>query len=396
MSFFEKILLHYQWEGVALMGLLLVMFFVQLYYYLFHYGMIPGYKISLRQPRLEKEPPVSVVVAMFAEDYAFVERRLPLLLAQEHAAFEVVIVYVGSDGDFFEDLQRIRQSFPQVVVTKIELNPRNPISPKMALNVGIKSAHYEHVILSTTDAAPTSDRWLALMAKGFTRGEVVLGYCGLDTHPSEDDEPVFRPSKVGGFLMRTSCMMHAADWMAAAIHRKPYRGSRHALGFTKKAYFERTNGFGHLDMNVGEQDLFLQKIMTSENVAVVLSPNATLREKIWGGVGWWIDQQRYLSSTRCRYSRSVINMLNWEMGSRVLFFLLVLTAVLFLPLELKLAALLLLLVRYLVVMLEVRRIGNRLGERGIWPHYYLYDLLSPLESWWVWLRLLRKDPRAWR
>lgn len=395
-TFFDTLLSSYHWEGLALMAALLVMFFVQLYYYLLVYGAIPGYKVSRKQPRLEKDPPISVVVAMFAEDYAFVERRLPLLLAQEHSAFEVVIVYVGSDGDFFEDLQRIRQSFPQVVVTKIELNPRNPISPKMALNVGIKSAHYEHIILSTTDAAPVSDRWLALMAKGFTRGEVVLGYAGLDVTPSEEDEPVFRPSKLGGYLMRTSCMMQGVDWLAAAVRGNAYRGIRHAIGFTKRAYFEVSNGFGYLDMNVGEHDLFLQRIITPDNVAVVMSPNATLREKVWGGLGWWLDQQRYFGSTRCRYPRRVINYLNWEMGSRVLLFLSVAAAILFLPLELKLAALLLLLVRYLVVVLEVRRIGKRLGEQGIWPLYWLYDLISPLLSWWLWLRLKRKDVRAWR
>ena len=50
----------------------------------------------------------------------------------------------------------------------------------MALNVGIKSAHYEHLIVTSTDVRPLSDRWLALMAKGFLRGDVVVGYCGVE------------------------------------------------------------------------------------------------------------------------------------------------------------------------------------------------------------------------
>lgn len=389
MSFLDTVLFHYGWEGVALAGVLSLMFLVQLYYYVLVYGAVPGYRSSRLKPRLEKEPPLSVVMALFAEDYEFVEKRLPLFLAQEHAAFEVVIVYVGSDGDFYEDLQRIRQSFPQVVVTKIELNPRFPISPKMALNVGIKSAHYEHVILSTSDAVPTSDRWLALMAKGFTRSEIVLGYCGM----ADDEES---RKGLAGYLIRASRMMTSVDWLASAVKGRPYRGIRHAVGFTKKLYFGTSNGFGFLNMNIGEDDLFLQKIMTAENTSAVLSPRATMRERRWGGLGWWIDQQRYYGATRRNYPRWVGNYLNRELGSRVLFLLSVLCALAVMPPEYKLFALLLLLIRYGVAAFEVRRIGKRLGEERIWRRYFLYDLWSPIQALWIGLLLQRKDPRVWR
>ncbi len=389
MSFLDIVLSHYGWEGIALAGVLLLMFFVQLYYYVLVYGAVPGYRSSRLQARLEKQPPLSVVIAMFAEDYDFVEKRLPLLLAQEHVTFEVVIVYVGSDGDFFEDLQRIRQSFPQVVVTKIELNPRFPISPKMALNVGIKSAHYEHIVLSTTDVMPASDRWLALMAKGFTRSEIVLGYCGM----ADDEE-----SRKGaiGYLIRASRMMSSVDWLASAAKGRPYRGIRHTMGFTKKLYFGTSNGFGFLNMNVGEDDLFLQKIMTPSNTSLVLSPRATLRERRWGGMKWWIDQQRYYGATRRNYPRWVSTYLNWEMGSRVLFLLAVVCALAVMPLEYKLGALLLAVIRYGLAAFEVRRLGQRLGEGDIWRRYLLYDLWSPLQALWIKLLLQRKDPRVWR
>jgi len=180
MEFFNRIITHYGWEGTALAGVLLVMFGIQLYYYLFVYGRIPKYKDTRRPEILSETPPVSVVIPLFSEDYAFVEEILPLIVAQEYPDFEVVIVYVGRDTDFYDDLVRIKQSFPQITATKIELNPRFPISPKMALNVGIKSAHYEHLLFTTPDVYPSSDRWLSLMANGFRRGEIVLGYCGME------------------------------------------------------------------------------------------------------------------------------------------------------------------------------------------------------------------------
>ena len=138
----------------------------------------------------------------------------------------------------------------------------------MALNVGIKSAHYEHLLFTTPDVYPSSDRWLSLMANGFRRGEIVLGYCGME-----------RGKGFASYLIRTWRMMHSVDWISSAVCGRPYRGMRQNYGFTKRLYFG-ANGFSHLNMNIGEDDLFMSRIIAPGNVSVVLSPRATLREKL--------------------------------------------------------------------------------------------------------------------
>ena len=214
MQFIDTVLSYCGWTGVALAAVLLLMLGIQLYYYLVAYGRIPGYKNSRRRRVLDHEPPISVVIPMFSEDYAFVEERLSLILAQSYPDFEVVIVYVGQDNDFYAELRRLGSSFPRITTTKILLDPRFPISRKMALNVGIKSAHYEHLVLTSTDAMPRSDRWLSLMAKGFLTGDIVIGYCGME-----------RGRGLANYFMRCWRMMHAADWLARAIARRPHKGS---------------------------------------------------------------------------------------------------------------------------------------------------------------------------
>ena len=384
MQFFDTFLACYGWEGAALAGAMLLMLGVQLYYYLGVFGRIAGYRNNRRMARLEAEPPVSVIIPLFSEDYTFIEERLPLVLAQSYPDFEVILVYVGHDTDFYEDLVQLRHSFPQIATTKIHLDPRFPISRKMALNVGIKSAHYEHMVFTSTDAVPQTDRWLSLMAKGFMRGEIVLGYCGVE-----------RTKGLANYLMRSWRMMHAAEWIARAVRGRAYRGTLHNFGFTKKLYFG-ANGFSHLNMNIGEDDLFLQRVITPDNVSVILSPRATLREKTWGGLRWWMSQLRYYGSSLRFYPAAVRSYIRQETGSRVLFFLAVLCALAVMPLESKLAALLLALIRYAVVLLEVRRTAQRLGETGILGRYFLYDLLSPLWAALLGLQLLRRDERVWR
>ena len=384
MQFIDNFLACYGWEGAALAGSMLLMLGVQFYYYIFVYGRIPGYKNNRRAAEMETEPPVSVVVPLFSEDYSFVEERLPLILAQNYPDFEVVIVYVGHDSDFYEDLARLKQSFPQITTTKIQLDPRFPISRKMALNVGIKSAHYECMVFTSTDAVPQTDRWLSLMAKGFMRGEIVVGYCGVE-----------RRKGLANYLMRTGRMMQSAAWIARAVQRRAYRGTLHNYGFTKRIYFG-ANGFSHLNMNIGEYDLFMQRVMTRDNVSVILSPRATLREKTWGGMGWWMSQLRYYGSAFRFYPQAVRTYVGWELWSRVLFFATVICALAVMPLEYKIAALALVAVRYVAVALEVRRVARRLGESGIMGRYFIYDLLSPLWAAVLWVMLLRRDDRVWR
>lgn len=375
---------HYGWQGVALAAAILLLFGVQMWYYAYAYGRIAKYKTSRRMSRLEAEPPLSVVVPMFSENMPYVEQSLPLLLGQEYGDFQVVVVYVGGDSDFYAELSALQGAYANLTTTKIEYNPRFPISVKMALNVGIKSARHEHVVLTTTDAVPATPHWLSMMAKGFTKAEIVLGYCGIE--PAE------------GFArrtMRTDRMMESAAWIAAAIRRHPYRGIRHNLGLTKSIYFG-TNGFNHLNMNIGEDDLYLQSVMTPDNTCVMLSPRSLVVEHPWGGLRWWAERRRHYGMAEALYPTAAKRQMHRESDSRLLFFAAVLTALIFMPVEYKAAAGALLLIRYAAAVTTVRRIARRLGERKITKLYLLYDLLSPLCNLALRMTMVRKDRSVWR
>ena len=54
------------------------------------------------------------------------------------------------------------------------------------------------------------------------------------------------------------------------------------------------------------------------------------------------------------------------------------------------------LVRYLLVAIQVRRIARRLGEASMAGCYFVYDLLSPLWAFLLGVMLLRRDDRVWR
>ena len=385
MQYIDYIVQHYGWQGTALAAAILVLFFVQLYYHIVAYGRVANFRNSHRRKRLSEEPPVSVVVPLFAEDYTFIDERLPLLMSQRYnAIYEVVVVYVGSDNDFFEELSNMRLRWPNLLATKIQYNPRFPISVKMAINVGIKCAHNEHILITTTDVVPASEQWLAMMGKAFMRGEIVLGYTSVEQAPG-----------LVNYLIRMSRMQISTWWLARAVQGKTYRGSRHNIGFTKSLYFG-VKGFTHLNMNIGENDLFIQSIAHDNNASVVLIPKGRVIEHQWGGLKWWIAHLHHYGEAYRFYPHSARNAAEWEIGSQVLFALSALTAIAIMPLEFKAAALLLILVRYLVVVLRARSIAKRVGEQGVALRYFIFDIFNPLMLLYTRTIMLQKDTTAWK
>lgn len=385
MQIFDYIVQHYGWQGTALAAVMLVLLAVQLYYHIVIYGRVASFRNSRRKKKMESEPPVSVVVPIFSEDYDYLDNRLPALFAQQYAnLYEVVVVYVGSDNDFYEELTTMRLRHPNLVVTKIQYNPRFPISPKMAINVGIKSARHEHILITTTDATPASEQWLSMMGKAFTRGDIVLGYTAIE-----------HTSSLTNYLIRMSRLQLSMAWLARAVRGATYRGSRCNVGFTKELYFG-AKGFTHLNMTIGENDLFINHIARRNNVSVVLIPKGSMIERQWGGVKWWIAHLRHYGEAYRFYPIAARNALEWDLGSQVLLFLVALTAIVLMPLEFKAAAIIVLLIRYIAALLRTRSVAKRVGEKGVALRYLLFDVWNPIMLLLVRISMLRKDTTAWK
>lgn len=385
MQYWEFFIEECGWLGAVLAVLLLALFGVQVYCYAVRYIRLSKYRNSQRPLRLETEtPPVSVIVPLFSESLEFVESALVRLLAQDYENYEVVVVYVGRDADFYDELARLSESFPNLRTTRIPIRPRYPISHKMAINIGIKAARNENLILTTADASPRTSRWLALMAKGFARGEVVLGYCC-----TEQRDTLF------GRLVRIDRMMQSAEWLSAAVEGHPYRGHRCNVGFTRSRYFS-VNGFGNLNMNVGEDDLFISSIVDHDNASIVLSPRATVVERHNGGFRQWMKNRRIYGSTRRLYPARVRRRLHIEPYSRLLFFITAIAACVTMPAEYCIFVALLLVLRYIIIGMSISKLAARLGEKRIAAVYPVYDIFGILFDITTDIMLLRKDPTVWR
>ena len=376
-------LMAYGEIGIALGGIILVLFIVQISLHLGISGRIASFRLMERKQIRDKEPGVSVVIPLFAEDSSYLDSTLVNLLTQDCEEFEIVIVYVGNNDDFFADLKSLQRLYPNLSPVHIDYSPYYPVSSKIALNVGIKSAKYDFVIISSSDAIPSSDRWLSLLSKGFMYGDIVLGYCG-----------VARQGGLKNFIFREYQFSDSVAWLSSAVRRRTYSASRSALGFSKELYFG-ARGFSHLNMNVGEDDLFVQQIASRDNVSVVLSPRAACTERTWGGWSWWWRKIKNLHTTHKYYPRGAMATQITELIFRVLFFAAIVTALVFMPWEFKIATISVLLLRYFFVMFVTVRNARRLGESGLLALHVIYDIIEPLLRLCISLASHRKNRQLW-
>ena len=368
------ILRDYGEIGIAIGVAVLVLFVAQIVLQLLVYGRIASFRLTNKKQIRETEPAISIIVPLFAEDYTYLDTSLVNLLTQDHNEFEVVLVYVGNNNDFFEDVKSLQRVYPHLNPVQICCSPFYPVSLKIALNVGIKSAKHDFILTTSSDATPTSNRWLSLLAKGFIYGDIVLGYSGI--------------AHQGGFknfIFRSYKFSNAMAWISAIIRRRPYSSSHNAFGFTKELYFN-ARGFNHLDMDYGVEDLFLQEIATPDNVSVVLAPRATCTERTWGGWRWWWFQARRDYSTHHFYKRWAMAFSKAELYVRFLFFLAIIAIVVLTPWsawQIKATALGIALLRYFFALFVMVRNTRRLGEKGLIGLYFIYDFVEPVLRFFI-------------
>jgi cellulose synthase/poly-beta-1,6-N-acetylglucosamine synthase-like glycosyltransferase len=256
---------------------------IQLVYYWILYG-----RFAFSKPGTPggSEIPVSVVLSA-KNEYPGLKKNLPLILEQDYPKFEVVVVNDASDDEtifLLEDLSRQYSHLKIVTITQ-DLNFFK--GKKFPLALGIKSASYDHLLLTDADCTPAGNQWIRLMASGFSEDkEIVLGY-GKYTEKS-------------GFLnriIRYETAFSALQYFSLALWGSPYMGVGRNLAYRKKLFIENRGFISHYNVSSGDDDLFINKVANKKNTVIqylpesytLSAPKNTFRE-------WWIQKKRHLTT----------------------------------------------------------------------------------------------------
>jgi glycosyltransferase involved in cell wall biosynthesis len=357
-----------------LVGLLIV-FGIQLYYYSFHFASILKYRKKSDKgivPFAEELPPVSVIICAKNESENL-SLFLPTILEQDYPCFEVIVVNDGSTDETSDLLQELSLIYPNLYRTFVPENANIRSTKKLGLTIGIKAAKFDVLLFTDADCKPTSNKWIANMARNFAQNtEFVLGY-GAYMHEK-------------GFMSRMisfDTLFIGIQSLGYALTGHPYMGVGRNMAYLKET-FVRMKGFSKsLAIQSGDDDLFVNDGANEYNTRVEISadsvtwsvPKSTFRS-------WFRQKERHLS-TSAFYKVDGLFRIGVEVVSRGLFYVLVCAIAVFSPWIFGAIAGVLLLVRYVVQMMVVNKIAKQLNERRFYLSLLLFDIVLPLISLYI-------------
>ena len=357
----EALLSYFSALELTVLTAAVALFLIQTFVWL-GYSLVATHRTRSKLPKGAVPPAVSIVVVV-EQDFWFLENGLQRLLEQQYAGdWEVVVVNDCGGLEMDGALEALSAQYDRLRFTTLRADERFKHSRKIPLLIGIKAARYSNLLFADPSAEPASDKWLALMARGFVDGKAVIGYTGFTAST--------------GKWIRSARLMTSMNFLRAAVIGKPYRGIYNNLGYTKEVFF-KSRGFSHLRLALGEDDLFVQKLAPYIDMSVVVSPQAAMRQTPYGGARWWWAEERYRSYAFRYYPTGVKLRLAWRMGSQVLFMASVAGLALLMPWAYAWAyAAGLFVLREGVVWWSSRRVMRRLGERRLSAVFLVYE--------WVW------------
>lgn len=354
-----------------------VLLIVQLIYYLGLYNRIHTHNLAVGKDEVHfgrELPPLSVVICARNESENL-RRNLPAILKQDYPDFEVIVINDGSTDESEDLLSELEEEYPNLYHSFAPDSARYISRKKLALTLGIKASKYDWLVFTEADCTPVSDKWLRRIARNFTPStDIVLGYSGYERgkgwlHKRVSFDSLFTSLRYLGF----------------ALAGKPYMGIGRNLAYRKELFF-KVKGFStHLNMQRGEDDLFINQIANENNTRVETSPDSVIRmQPVERYKDWKEEKVSYMATARF-YKGSQRWLLGLETATRLLFYVACLSGIVFGILSFHwLAAglvLLLWIVRYSAQAYVINKTANEMGDnRSYYFTLLVFDIIRPLQS----------------
>ena len=264
-----------------------------MYFLLVYVRRLAFYKTQ----KVEKDFSQGISVIICARNEALnLRKHLPFVLNQKYPDFEVIVVNDGSTDATRQVLEHFAAEFPALRIIDVDPSEKKGKGKKYPLSLGIKNAKYEHLLMTDADCRPRSERWIQLMANGFSAGkEIVLGYGKYE--------------RTAGFvnqLVQWDTFFVAMQYFSFALSGKPYMGVGRNMAY-KKSLFEKVKGFeSHAHIASGDDDLFVMQAANKNNVAVVLDYDShTISRSKENFKDWYQQKSRHLT-TGGAYKKNIL------------------------------------------------------------------------------------------
>jgi hypothetical protein len=241
--------------------------------------------------------------------------------------------------------------------------------------LGVKASKYDWLVFTEANCCPQSNQWLRLLARNFTsRTQVVLGYSGYERgkgwlHKRVAFDNLFTSMRYLGFALAGS----------------PYMGIGRNLAYRKELFYEHKGFSAHLNLQRGDDDLFVNHVVTAENTRVETDADATVRmQPVFRAKDWREEKISYMGTAHF-YQGIQRYLSGFETTTRLLFHAAWIAALVIGILNFHWLtagiAFLMFALRYTMQALIINKTAKDLGEeRRYFFTLPVFDILQPMQS----------------
>lgn len=338
--------------GIALLSTLLIMLFIQIYFYLAYYKKPLSYLKQIADTHKEITPLPSVSVIIVAKDESEnLAKCLPSILNQDYPDYEVIVVNDGSTDESEFLLKNLKREYPFLYSTfspysDVNETIQNKVLP---LTIGIKAARKDILLFTEADSLPMTNQWIKSMVHSLANKDIVVGYSRFTV--GED------------FSNKTALfdnLIFTLQYMSMAIKDKPFAGLYKNLAYRKHLFFDNKGFSATLNYDNAEE-VFVNYIMTDNNTAIALSQDSYVSTEL--------DNFSHWRKIKTAYSRAKFNFKGFTGGifsletlSRYLFYILTIASIVYsIVSQLWVylgAAILLFIIRYIIQIVVLNKASD--------------------------------------
>jgi cellulose synthase/poly-beta-1,6-N-acetylglucosamine synthase-like glycosyltransferase len=272
----------FEWNywGLSFLGLFIIMWAVQLYYFLYYFLRIGGAKMS-------------IIIAARNEEKNLME-HIPLIMDQDHTEFEVIVVNDSSWDDTEAILKALHIQFPNMHIINLDEEKQNMQGKKFALTLGIKAAKYDTILLTDADCMPLDNSWITRMTSDLEDPkQLVIGFSPYKKYPGWLNK-----------IIRFDTMIIGLQYLSQAKLGTPYMGVGRNLAYNRALFFSVGGFKSHYSIASGDDDLFVNQVGNKRNTAVQFVPESQTSSEPKKSWKEWFTQKRRHFSTAPYYKSS--------------------------------------------------------------------------------------------
>ncbi len=229
-----------------------------LYILLFLLGLNKKEKESIHPPH-----PVSVIICAHDEEQNLRE-LIPLLLAQDHPEFEVIIVEDRCNDGTYDYLRGVAAENSRLKMVRVIHKPDHISGKKFGLTLGVRAAKFEWMLFTDADCRPAGNQWIKRMTEQYNdKTQIVLGFSPY----------IKREGWLNAFI-RFESLLTGIQFISLAYLGRPYMGVGRNLVYTKSIFLENKGFNTHLEIMGGDDDLFVNRHATKINTRVSVGTEA--------------------------------------------------------------------------------------------------------------------------